>query len=124
MVKPSERRISRSPEVQDNLERSTKKTKRLPAMGEPNDMEGIEGDTTHLNLPRISDLVMEGVETRTEAKAGISYKNILTGASGEERTELYEEALAFDDEKEHRDGEGEKDYPMITLTKEEKVRLR
>lgn len=121
---PSDRRNCRSPEVQDILERSTKKTKRLPAMEEPNDMEGITRGIPLQTPPNSSDHHMLAGADSEEAMAGMSYKTILTGNNDRNKTETSEEEMAYDDEKEEEDKESDTDCPVIKLTKEEKARLR
>lgn len=116
------RRSDRSQEDQDNLERSTKKTKRLPETMEMEAMEGVEGE-------ELADDTMTGTESKRDqgrmaAGNGGSYKNILTGLEEENTAEKTEIDLVSDDENEDNDRDDEVDCPAITLTKEEKVRLR
>lgn len=120
----SERRTSRSPEDQDTLERSTKKTKRLPSIKESDVMEGIEEEGLAQTESRDEDCEMENEVIRDNADKVISYKRILTGEEEGNRKEKSEEDLVSDDESDDKEKEGDVDCPAITLTKEEKVRLR
>lgn len=116
------RRSDRSQEDQDNLERSTKKTKRLPETMETADMEGVEGE--EMGNDEMTETEKEGDHERMAAGKGFSYKCVLTSSEEEITARKTEIDLVSDDEKEDNDMEDEPDCPAITLTKEEKVRLR
>lgn len=125
---PSDNKIKaseRSPEVHDNLERSTKKTKRLYNPPEVETMQGVETTPAEeTNSEGGGDAIMgESVEASANQKGKLSFKNILTGIRDDEKIDL-EEEMASDDEEEDEDMENDKECPLIRLTKEEKARLR
>lgn len=112
----------RSPEDQDILERSTKKTKRLADPVVLAEMEGVEcEEVDHEKMRPESNEGMEGGSAdQEEEKRTVSYKTMLTGFDDNTLEGKDEEDLASDDEKEveHED----KDCPEIALTKKEKAR--
>nr|GMC82869.1 uncharacterized protein LOC109162703 [Ipomoea batatas] len=93
---PSDNKIKaseRSPEVHDNLERSTKKTKRLYNPPEMETMQGVETTPAEeTNSEGGGDAIMgESVEASANQKGKLSFKNILTGIRDDEKIDLEEE---------------------------------
>lgn len=97
-------------------------------MRETEGMEGIEGDTEMQsgmqNEITEEDCNMGNEENREKGEYGHSYKSILTGMEEENMKEKTEEEQVSDDETEEKDSEEDDDYPIIKLSKKEKVRLR
>lgn len=115
-----------SPEDQDTLERSTKKTKRLEISREDTTMDGVEMEMEPQEAV-IQDVkgTREGNGVAAEKTKGtVSYRSMLTRLEDMEKKDKEEEDMASDDEHEDKEREGDKDCPVITLTKKEKARLR
>lgn len=120
-----EKQSLRSPEDQDILERSTKKTKRSEAMMDSEDMEGVESEIgLHHSRSDGSAVEYGDGACMEQEKTHASYKSMLTGREDGLKDSKEEEDMASDDEQQDKEREGDKDCPVITLTKKEKARQR
>lgn len=114
----------RSQEEQDILERITKKTKRNEAEGDSEDMEGIEGSPdAATDVDKGTNEGGNGVTDGT-LRVGVSYRNILAGLRMTEAEGKKDLDMTFDDEKDDLEIAETTEYPLIKVSKEDKVRIR